>query len=208
VRDARGRGGAHRGAQGREPAQREIHEINCGIYCADPSALLASLKKLRPNNAQGEYYLTDAVHALIAKGGSVVALKAADSDAVLGVNTRDELAAAGALLYARKAAELQDAGVTLLDPSRTWIDPRAKVGRDTVVYPDVILEGPCDIGEDCIIRSGSRLANMVLGRGVEVKDHCVLRTAASATPRSWVRSRICGRARCSRRTRASAISSS
>jgi bifunctional UDP-N-acetylglucosamine pyrophosphorylase/glucosamine-1-phosphate N-acetyltransferase len=156
------------------PAQREIREINCGIYCADPSALLAALKKLRPNNAQGEYYLTDAVHALIAKGGSVVALKHADSDAVLGVNTRDELAAAGALLYARKAAELQDAGVTLLDPHRTWIDPRAKVGRDTVVYPDVIVEGGCEIGEDCIIRSGSRLANMVLGRGVEVKDHCVL----------------------------------
>ena len=155
-------------------AERKIREINCGIYCADMSVLMASLKKLRPDNAQGEYYLTDAVHALIAKGGTVVALKHADSDAVLGVNTRDELAKAGALLYARKAAELQEGGVTLLDPSRTWVDPRAKVGRDTVLYPDVILEGRCEIGEDCIIRSGSRLANMVLGRGVEVKDHCVL----------------------------------
>jgi bifunctional UDP-N-acetylglucosamine pyrophosphorylase/glucosamine-1-phosphate N-acetyltransferase len=174
VRDARGRVARIVEHKDATPAQREIREINCGIYCADPSALLAALKKLRPNNAQGEYYLTDAVHALIAKGGSVVALKHADSDAVLGVNTRDELAAAGALLYARKAAELQDAGVTLLDPHRTWIDPRAKVGRDTVVYPDVIVEGGCEIGEDCIIRSGSRLANMVLGRGVEVKDHCVL----------------------------------
>jgi bifunctional UDP-N-acetylglucosamine pyrophosphorylase/glucosamine-1-phosphate N-acetyltransferase len=155
-------------------AQRSIAEINCGIYCADPSVLMASLRKIRPDNAQGEYYLTDAVHALIAKGEVVVALKHADSEEVRGVNTRVELATAGASLYARKAAELQDDGVTLLDPSRTWIDPRAKVGRDTVFYPDVIVEGDCVIGEDCVIRSGSRLANMVLGRGVEVKDHCVL----------------------------------
>jgi len=154
--------------------ERAISEINCGIYCADPLVLLPLLKKLRPDNAQGEYYLTDAVHALIAKGAAVAALKYADSEEVLGVNTRVELAAAGASLYARKAAELQDRGVTLLDPSRTWIDPRAKVGRDTVFYPDVLVEGDCVIGEDCVIRSGSRLANMVLGRGVEVKDHCVL----------------------------------
>jgi len=155
-------------------AQRAIAEINCGIYCADPSVLMALLKRIRPDNAPGEYYLTDAVHALIAKGLTVVAARHADSEEVLGVNTRAELAAAGASLYARKAAALQNEGVTLLDPSRTWIDPRAKVGRDTVLYPDVIVEGGCVIGEDCVIRSGSRLANMVLGRGVEVKDHCVL----------------------------------
>ena len=154
--------------------QRRITEINCGIYCADPAVLMASLKKIRPDNAQGEYYLTDAVHALIAKGETVVALKHAAHEEVLGVNTRAELAAAGAMLYARKAVALQDAGVTLLDASRTWIDPRAKVGRDTVFYPDVLVEGASVIGEDCILRSGSRLANMVLGRGVEVKDHCVL----------------------------------
>jgi len=154
--------------------ERRLTEINCGIYCADPAVLMASLKKIRPDNAQGEYYLTDAVHALIAKGETVAALKHATHEEVLGVNTRAELAAAGAMLYARKAEALQNAGVTLLDASRTWIDPRAKVGKDTVFYPDVLVEGASVIGEDCILRSGSRLANMVLGRGVEVKDHCVL----------------------------------
>jgi bifunctional UDP-N-acetylglucosamine pyrophosphorylase/glucosamine-1-phosphate N-acetyltransferase len=155
-------------------AERSITEINCGIYCADSTALMASLQKVKPNNAQGEYYLTDAVHALIAKGAAVVALTHANPEEVLGVNTRAELAAAGASLYARKAAALQNGGVTLLDASRTWVDPRATVGRDTVLYPDVIIEGECTIGEDCVIRSGSRLANMTLGRAVEVKDHCVL----------------------------------
>jgi bifunctional UDP-N-acetylglucosamine pyrophosphorylase/glucosamine-1-phosphate N-acetyltransferase len=155
-------------------AERSIAEINCGIYCAEPAALFALLKKIRPHNAQGEYYLTDAVHALIAKRAAVVALKHADSKEVLGVNTRAELAAAGASLYARKAAALQGEGVTLLDASRTWIDPRARVGRDTVVYPDVLVEGASVIGEGCLIRSGSRLADVVLGRNVEVKDHCVV----------------------------------
>jgi len=174
VRDAKGRVIRIVEHKDASAAERKIAEINCGIYCAQASVLMAALKTVRPNNAQGEYYLTDAVHALIARGESVVALHHAASDEVLGVNTRAELAEAGALLYARKATELQDAGVTLLDPARTWIDPRAKIGRDTVLYPDVLLEGECVIGEDCVVRSGSRLVNMVLGRGVEVKDHCVL----------------------------------
>ena len=177
VRDARGRVMRIVEHKDATAAERRIAEINCGIYCADPSVLMPLLRKLRPNNAQGEYYLTDAVHALIAKGAAVVALKHTEPEEVLGVNTRAELAAAGASLYARKAEELQNDGVTLLDASRTWIDPRAKVGRDTVLYPDVIVEGPCVIGEDCVVRSGSRLADMVLGRGVEVKDHCVLQAS-------------------------------
>ncbi len=175
VRDAKGRVTRIVEHKDATVEQRRILEINCGIYCVDAAVLMPLLKKLRPDNAQGEYYLTDAVHALIARGEAVVALKHADSEEVLGVNTRVELAAAGATLYSRKATELQENGVTLLDASRTWIDPRAKVGRDTVFYPDVILEGNCVIGEDCVVRSGSRLAGMVLGRGVEVKDHCVLR---------------------------------
>jgi bifunctional UDP-N-acetylglucosamine pyrophosphorylase/glucosamine-1-phosphate N-acetyltransferase len=155
-------------------AERTIPEINCGIYCADPATLFPLLRKLRPDNAQREYYLTDAVHALIAKGAVVTALKHRDPDEVLGVNTRAELARAGSSLYARKASELQDQGVTLLDPSRTWIDPRASVGRDTVIYPDVLVEGACAIGEDCTIRPGCRLNGVTLGHGVEIRDHSVL----------------------------------
>jgi len=179
-------------------AERRIAEINCGIYCAEPAALLRALSRVRPANAQGEYYLTDAVRELLRGGASVEAVlhdgEAAD---VLGVNTREELARANAALYARKARALMEQGVTLLDPGRTWIDPRARVGRDTVLYPDVLIEGPCSIGEDCVIRSGTRLTDVVIGNGVEILEHCVARDSrigdgarlgpfAHLRPESWL----------------------
>ncbi len=174
------------------PAEREIAEINCGIYCADAGKLLAVLRSLEPANAQREYYLTDAVHRLLERGEKVVAVLHDDAEEVLGVNTRAELARAGLTLYARKAAALQDAGVTLLDSSRTWVDPRARVGRDTVLYPDVLVEGRSIIGEECTVRSGCRLVDVVLGRGVEIKDHSViegsrLKDGSSAGPFSHLR---------------------
>ncbi len=174
------------------PEERKIAEINCGIYCADAGKLLAVLRALRPANAQREYYLTDAVHRLLERGETVVAVRHPDAEEVLGVNTRGELARAGLALYARKAQALQEAGVTLLDPSRTWVDPRARVGRDTVLYPDVLIEGPSVIGEECTVRSGCRLVDTVLGRGVEIKDHSVIESSrlmdgASAGPFSHLR---------------------
>jgi bifunctional UDP-N-acetylglucosamine pyrophosphorylase / glucosamine-1-phosphate N-acetyltransferase len=156
------------------PAERAIREINCGIYCADPGKLLSVLRSLRPANAQREYYLTDAVHRLLARGEKVVAVRHEDAEEVLGVNTRAELSRAGLTLYARKAKELQAAGVTLLDPARTWVDPRARVGRDAVLYPGVLVEGPSVLGEECVVRSGCRLVDVVLGRGVEIKDLSVI----------------------------------
>ena len=154
--------------------ERTIPEINCGIYCAEPGELLRTLRKLRPDNEQGEYYITDAVHTLLARSRKVIAVKHGDADEVLGVNTRQELAQASRTLYARKAEQLQDRGVTLLDASRTCIDPRAKIGRDCVLYPDVLVEGATVIGEDCVIRPGSRLTDSRLGRRVEVRDHSVI----------------------------------
>jgi len=140
VRD--GDGGVRRIVEHKDatPDERAIREINCGIYCADATKLFRILRGLRPDNAQREYYLTDAVHALIAKGETVVAHLHDDAEEVLGVNTREELARAGRTVYARKAASLMASGVTLLDPGRIWVDPRAKIGRDTVLYPDVLVD--------------------------------------------------------------------
>jgi bifunctional UDP-N-acetylglucosamine pyrophosphorylase/glucosamine-1-phosphate N-acetyltransferase len=155
-------------------SERKIREVNAGIYCAQASKLLPVLRGLRPDNSQGEYYITDAVERLIHKGEKVLAVRHGDPEEVLGVNTRQELAHASAALYARKAEDLQNSGVTLLDATRTWIDPRARIGRDSVIYPDVIIEGPTVLGTGCVVLPGSRLVRCKVGRGVEIKDHCVM----------------------------------
>jgi bifunctional UDP-N-acetylglucosamine pyrophosphorylase/glucosamine-1-phosphate N-acetyltransferase len=154
--------------------QRRIREINSGIYCAHPAKLLSTLKRIKPNNAQGEYYLTDAVERLIRDGAKVHAVCHPDAEEVLGVNSRHELSRASAALYKRKADELQNRGVTLLDAARTWIDPRARIARDCTLYPDVIIEGPTVLGEGTVVYPGSRLQNCKVGREVVIKDHSVL----------------------------------
>ena len=159
------------------PAERAVREINCVLYCADPPLLLRALRGLRPNNAQGEYYITDAVHALLARGSKVVAVRHADAAELLGVNTRAELSHAVRTLFDRKAEALQDGGGTLVDPQRVWIDPRASIGRDSVIWPGVVIEGSTRIGSDCVVRSGSRIADSIIGDDVEIRDHCVITTA-------------------------------
>jgi bifunctional UDP-N-acetylglucosamine pyrophosphorylase/glucosamine-1-phosphate N-acetyltransferase len=154
--------------------ERKIAEINCGIYCADPGKLLSILERVKPDNSQGEYYITDAVIGLLAGNSKVTALRHGDAEEILGVNTRQELARSAAVLFARKAEQLQTKGVTLLDAGRTRIDPRARIGRDSIVYPDVIIEGATTLGEDCIVRPGCRLVDCRIGRGVEIKDHSVV----------------------------------
>ena len=155
-------------------AEKKVREINCGIYCARASDLFRALRSIRPDNAQGEYYITDAVEWLAGRGKKVAAVRHDDVEELLGVNTRRELAAASQMLYARKAEELEQSGVTLADAARTWIDPRARIGRDSIIYPDVIVEGSTILGEDCIVRPGCRLVNCRIGAGVEIKDHSVL----------------------------------
>jgi bifunctional UDP-N-acetylglucosamine pyrophosphorylase/glucosamine-1-phosphate N-acetyltransferase len=174
VRDAQGRVSHIVEQADATRSERKIREINCGVYCARASRMLDALEQVQPDNSQGEYYITDAVRFLIERGEKVVALPHPDPEELLGVNTRAELARASAELYRRKAEELLDSGVTLLDPSRTWIEPRVRVGRDTVIYPDVILEGQTVLGRDCTVRSGTRISDCRIGDGVEIKDHSVL----------------------------------
>lgn len=155
-------------------ATRAVQEINCGVYCGAPRDVFGSLDRLRPDNAQGEYYLTDVAHLLIDAGKRVAAVRHPDAAELAGVNTRAELSAASRAMFLRKADELQAKGVTLVDATRTFIDPRARIGKDTVIDPDVVIEGSCVIGEDCRIRAGVRLRDSRLGRGVEIKDHCLI----------------------------------
>jgi bifunctional UDP-N-acetylglucosamine pyrophosphorylase/glucosamine-1-phosphate N-acetyltransferase len=157
--------------QGDEANQREI---NSGIYAFAVRPLYAHIDKLGTDNAHGEYYLTDIVPLLDKAGEKVVALRADDSNEVLGVNTRMELAELDAKLRSRKARELMLAGTTIFRPETCDIDADVEIGTDTVIEPFVQLIGKTKIGSDCRVRSFSVISNCQLGDKVLIRPGCML----------------------------------
>lgn len=134
------------------PAELKITEVNTGIYCVRSDDFLwNSLSLLGSGNAQGEYYLTDLVERYETAGRRVLALKTEDPQLVMGINSRAELALADRLMRLQKAEELMAAGVTIIDPERTYIEIGVTVGADTVILPGTHLRGASIIGEDCTI---------------------------------------------------------
>ena len=160
-------------ARDASPEQLQIQEINTSVYAFEPSALFAALKQITPQNAQGEYYLTDAVALLAGQGKIVEALVSPDADAVRGVNNRPELVELRATMQARVHQSHGLAGVTILDPQTTHIDATVKIGPDTIIHPYTILSGVTDIGEDCEIGPGARVSDSKIGSGVSVRDSYV-----------------------------------
>jgi bifunctional UDP-N-acetylglucosamine pyrophosphorylase/glucosamine-1-phosphate N-acetyltransferase len=156
------------------PAERAVKEINVGTYVVSGEFLFPALEKLEPQNAQGEYYLTDIVRMAAAQGQRVVAVTVENPEEGLGVNTRRQLAAAEQAVRRQVRERWLDAGVTMVDPSSVWIDADVTVGKDTVLYPNVTLEGKTEVGEDCVLRSYSRVTDCRIGDRVEILDHCVL----------------------------------
>jgi bifunctional UDP-N-acetylglucosamine pyrophosphorylase / glucosamine-1-phosphate N-acetyltransferase len=154
--------------------QRAIREINSSIYCFTLEKLWPCLGSLKPQNVHKELYLTDAVAALRQKGENVQAILAADSDEVLGCNTRADLAAVDAVFRRRKRAAIMDAGVTIEMPETVLIDPDVTVGADSRIEPCVQLLGKTRIGEGCTIRTGSVLSDAVLEDNVLVKPHTMV----------------------------------
>ncbi len=153
--------------------ERTIHEVNVGTYVVDGEFLFRALKKLDPGNAQGEYYLTDIVHLATEQGRRVAAVALDNPDEGLGVNTRRQLAEAELAVRERVRNRWLDAGVTMIDPASTWIDATVTIGKDTILHPNVTLEGTTVIGEECVLRSYTRLTDCTVGHGVEILDHCV-----------------------------------
>lgn len=155
--------------------ERKVREINSGIYCFETKDLFAALKRVEPKNQQGEYYLTDVAEIILATGRKVEVFTHTDAREVSGINTRAELAEFENLLRRNAIRRLMiEGGVTFIDPSHAYISPEAEIGRDTVIHPDVTIEGNTVIGESCVIRSGARITNSRLGDGVVVKDHSVI----------------------------------
>src|SRR5689334_19284082 len=155
--------------------ERQVREINSGIYCFEAKALYAALRKVEPKNDQGEYYLTDVAEIILASGGTVGVYLINDPREVAGVNTRAELAEFENLVRRAAIRRLMiESGVTFIDPSHAYISAEAQIGRDTIIHPNVTIEGKTVIGEGCVIRAGARITSSRLGDNVTVKDHSVI----------------------------------
>ena len=155
--------------------ERQIREINVGIYCFDNTKLFAALKQIKPNNSQGEYYLTDVPAIFKSQDNTIAIYQHNDAREVSGINTRAELAEFENLLRRNTVRRLMiESGVTFIDPSHAYISSEAQIGRDTVIHPDVHIEGDTVIGEACEIHHGSRIVNSRIGNRVTIKDHCLV----------------------------------
>ena len=160
-----------------DPYQKEIKEINAGVYCFDIEELLKALDKIKPNNAQSEYYLTDVIKIMNDKGLKTGAVIVEDNTEILGVNDRMQLELLTQVLKERINREHMANGVTIEDAKSTYIYDDVVIGRDTVIHPNSIIKSGVVIGEDCeigpnaYIRENCKLADKVkIGNFVEIKN--------------------------------------
>jgi bifunctional UDP-N-acetylglucosamine pyrophosphorylase/glucosamine-1-phosphate N-acetyltransferase len=155
------------------PQEKEIREINSGIYCFDKE-VFQTLKGITPENAQGEYYLTDALVEYRKRGCRVLALPAALEEDIYGINDRSQLAFAERILRQRKCTEVMLSGVTIIDPATTYIDTEVKIGMDTTILPFTMIEGQTVIGEDCLVGPGSRIISSRIGNHVTIDNSKII----------------------------------
>jgi len=151
------------------PEQLAIREINTSVYAFDGPALFRALADLRPDNAQGELYLTDVIKLMRDANLAVGALVSPDADVVLGVNTRVDLADLNQRMQKRLLRDLMLSGVTIVDPASTFVEAGVRVGQDTVLLPGTHLAGQTVIGEDCIIGPNTHIVNSTLGDRVQIR---------------------------------------
>ncbi len=172
------------------PEQLEIGEANSSIYVFRSELLWPAVERLSPANAQGELYLTDAVRDLVEDGHDVAVHVANDPDETRGVNTRVELAAAAALLRDRINEATMLAGVTIVDPATTWIEPTVTLEADTVVHPFTVLGGATHVATGAEIGPHAVVRDALVGPGALVGPFCYLRPgtvlAASAKAGTFV----------------------
>lgn len=155
--------------------EREIREINSGIYCFNTRLLFSALSRVQNHNAQGEYYLTD-VPALLRDAGEDIAIyRHSESREIEGINDRAQLADLERMVRRSTVSRLMlESGVTFIDTKNVYVSGQARIGKDTVIYSNVSVEGESMIGEGCTVRAGTRITNSHIGNGVEILDNCVI----------------------------------
>jgi bifunctional UDP-N-acetylglucosamine pyrophosphorylase / glucosamine-1-phosphate N-acetyltransferase len=157
------------------PEEQEIREINSSIYVFRSDALWPALEQLQPKNAQGELYLTDVIEILVGAGQKVAAHVASDSNETHGVNTRVELADAAAILRDRINEEHMLAGVTIVDPRTTWIDPTVAIEPDATIQPFVILRGATRVAAGAEVGANTVAVDAHIGAHATIGPFCYLR---------------------------------
>ncbi len=154
--------------------EKRITEINGGMYVFEAKHLKSALSKITNNNKQQEYYLTDTIEILLHEGYNVDAIAIMKPDDILGVNSREQLAQATAIMKQRINRKHMDNGVTLIDPHHTYIDPEVEIGQDTVIEPGCIIEGNTSIGENCIIGYNTKIRNCKVGNSVAIESSMII----------------------------------
>ncbi len=170
VRDANGRVERIVEQADATPEELAIDEINPSIYCFRRGLLAPALRRLSPENAQGEYYLTDVVSVLRQAGHLVAGVEADDPTEAVGVNDRAQLAAAEAELRTRINDRWMRAGVSMTDPARTYLDTTVELAPDVRLLPGTILEGRTSVGRGSVIGPDTQLVDTVVGEGAVVRQ--------------------------------------
>ncbi len=151
----------------------QVNEVNAGVYCFSAKMLKYGLNKIDSNNAQGEYYLTDLVEILGNEGYNVGAYIIEDPIEIHGINNRVQLSFSEKIMRQRINESHMLNGVTLIDPDSTYIEEGVSIGRDTIIYPNTIIENNTIIGEDCTIKSGSRVRNSKISDEVIIESSLI-----------------------------------
>jgi bifunctional UDP-N-acetylglucosamine pyrophosphorylase/glucosamine-1-phosphate N-acetyltransferase len=159
------------------PQEREIGEVNTGIYAFDLPPLFDALRSVATENSQGEYYLPDLVGIYRARHLPVETLAVDDPSEVRGVNSQAELAALAGVVRRARVEALMSGGVVCLDPDTTYVDMDVEVGADTVLHPSVYLDGRTRIGAGCEIHAGARIVDCVVEDGALVGNYSVLQAS-------------------------------
>jgi bifunctional UDP-N-acetylglucosamine pyrophosphorylase/glucosamine-1-phosphate N-acetyltransferase len=155
--------------------EKKIKEINAGIYCFNTKKLFSALSRVKNENAQGEYYLTDVPELLKTDGEDIAIYPHPDAHEIEGINNRVQLADMERVLRHRVVRRLMlDYGVSFINPQAAYISEQASIGRDTIIYPNVFIEGASVIGDGCTIRAGTRITNSRIGHGVDILENCVI----------------------------------
>src|SRR2546423_203605 len=168
-RIVRGRNGAFRDIVEEKDAsdeQRQITEVNSGVYAFNGRVLWPALQKLENKNRAGEYYLTDIVRLV---KGRIQTVAVQDGDEIMGINDRRQLAQAERVMRQRILDALMAGGVTITDPNSTFIDADVQIGQDSVIHPFTTITGQSVVGEDCVIGPMSQLRDSTIGDGCRIE---------------------------------------